>query len=88
MRCRLPGYRFAFNKRMRSGEGVCANIVRDETAGTSTGVWGVAYPCDAAALAELDRFEGVSQGHYRRERVRVVTDGDEVLEALGGGLAE
>ncbi|MBN2205666.1 MAG: gamma-glutamylcyclotransferase [Thermoleophilia bacterium] len=78
VRCRLPGYRFAFNKRMAAGEGMYANVVRDDAAT----VWGVAYLCDDDAVAELDRFEGVSWGHYRREQVEVVTDDGEVLEAL------
>jgi len=77
-RCRLPGYRFAFNKRMAAGEGMYANVVRDDAAT----VWGVAYLCDEEAVATLDRFEGVSLGHYRREQVQVVTDDGDVLEAL------
>ncbi len=81
VRCRLPGYRFAFNKRMGSGDGMYANVARDDAAA----VWGVAFPCDDKAMAELDRSEGVSRGHYRHERVDVVTD--EVLHKLGTLLA-
>jgi len=81
-RCRLTGYRFAFNKWMRSGGGVYANIVPEEAGGASATVWGVAYLCDAAAIAELDRYEGVSSGHYRHAHVAVVTDEGDVLHAL------
>ena len=81
-RCRLSGHRFAFNKRMRSGDGVCANIVPDEAGDAPATVWGVAYLCDAAAIAALDDYEGVSTGHYRHAHVAVVTDEGDVLRAL------
>ncbi len=81
-RCRLTGYRFAFNKRMRSGGGVYANIVPAEAGDAPATVWGVAYLCDEAAIAGLDRCEGVSTGHYRHEQVAVVTDEGDVLRAL------
>jgi gamma-glutamylcyclotransferase len=76
-RCRLHGYRLAFNK-WSDSRGLCANIVPDEAAT----VWGVAYLCDEAAIAELDDCEGVAGGHYRHEHVAVVTDAGDVLEAL------
>jgi len=77
-RCRLPGYRFALNKRAQSGDGVYANIVPDE----SQIVWGVAYLCDDEAISELDGYEGVSGGHYRHYQVEVVTDAGDVLQAM------
>lgn len=77
VRCRVPGYRFAFNKAADDGGGY-ANIVPD----ASATVWGVAYLCDETAIGGLDVCEGVSGGHYRREIVEVVTDDDEVLQAL------
>ena len=59
---RLSGYRFAFNKRGRSG--TCfANIMPE----TDSEVWGVAYLCDENAMTEMDGYEGVPSGHYRRE---------------------
>ena len=76
--CRLRGYRMAFNKRAASGPGVYANIVPE----ASARVWGVAYLCDEAAIHALDRYEGVSGGHYRPERVEVVTEEGRVLQAL------
>lgn len=76
--CQLRGHRLAFNKRAASGRGVYANIVPDESAR----VWGVAYLCDEAAIRALDRYEGVSGGHYRHERVEVVTDDGRVVQAL------
>jgi gamma-glutamylcyclotransferase len=78
VRCRLPGYRFVFNKRARSGDGVYANVVPDDSAT----VWGVACLCNEAAIAELDGYEGVSGGDYRHQHVGVVTDEGEALHAL------
>jgi gamma-glutamylcyclotransferase len=77
VRCSLPGYRLAFNKRRKSGDRA-ANIIPDESAT----VWGVAYLCDEPAIAALDQCEGVSHGDYRHEDVEVVTDAGEVLHAL------
>lgn len=81
-RARLSGYRLAFNKRMRSGGGVYANIVPTEAGEAPAEVWGVAYLCDEAAIAGLDDYEGVSTGHYRHEHVAVVTDQGDVLQSL------
>jgi gamma-glutamylcyclotransferase (GGCT)/AIG2-like uncharacterized protein YtfP len=78
VRCRLPAYRIAFNKRPDLDVGAYANIIPD----ASEAVWGVAYLCDEDAVAELDGYEGVSGGHYRHEIVEVVTDTGEVLRAL------
>jgi gamma-glutamylcyclotransferase len=78
VRCHLPAHRFVFNKRTASGKGVYANVVPGESAT----VWGVAYLCDEAAIAALDRYEGVSGGHYRHQEVEVVTDAGDVLQAL------
>lgn len=74
---RLPGYRLAFNKR-GSGGRCLANICPDP----EREVWGVAYLCSAAALREMDRFEGVAAGHYARSSVRVVVRSGELLDAL------
>ena len=78
LRSRLPGYRLCFNKRPSRGDGAFASIVRDP----ASTVWGVAYLCSADAVAALDGYEGVGDGHYRHESVRVVTDDGESLEAL------
>jgi 5'-nucleotidase len=78
VRCRLHGYRLAFNKRPQQGEGACASIVRDP----ASTVWGVAYLCDEQAIDALDGYEGVEGGHYRRETVEVVGDAGEQLTAL------
>jgi gamma-glutamylcyclotransferase (GGCT)/AIG2-like uncharacterized protein YtfP len=77
VRCRLPGYRFAFNKQGSSGQ-VYANIVPDET----HEVWGVIYLCNRAAMREMDRFEGVSGGHYQRQAVQVIDDPGEKVAAI------
>ena len=66
--CRLPGYRLAFNKKGRDGT-ARANIME---AGPEE-VWGVAYLCDETAMTRMDKDEGVPGGHYRRQRVEVIT---------------
>ena len=70
--CRLSGYRFAFNKRGLDGT-MRASIVEDE----SEEVWGVAFLCDEAAMANLDVFEGVAGGHYGRLAIEVISTPDE-----------
>lgn len=76
-RARLDGYRNAFNKRGTDGSGK-ANIIQDP----SRTVWGVVYWCNSAALDKMDKHEGVSGGHYRREYVRVRHDPGDDLEAV------
>ncbi|NLX55748.1 MAG: gamma-glutamylcyclotransferase [Planctomycetaceae bacterium] len=77
IRCRLPGFRFAFNKRGGRGQ-VFANIVPDDSAE----VWGVAYLCDPKAMRLMDCHEGVAGGHYERVSVTVVRDGGEKMAAI------
>ena len=76
-RCRLSGFRFAFNKRGNGGQ-VYANIVRDDSAE----VWGVVYLCNPKAIEEMDRFEGVASGHYERIPVTVESKPGEQVEAI------
>jgi cation transport regulator ChaC len=76
-RARLDGYRIAFNKRDTDGTGK-ANIIPDQT-GT---VWGVVYRCSPQALADMDRHEGVSGGHYHRQQICVRVDSGDELEAV------
>lgn len=78
LRCRLARHRIVFNKRPQRGEGACASIVRDP----SSCVWGVVYLCDEQTMDIFDGYEGVKEGHYRREAVEVITDDDARLEAL------
>jgi gamma-glutamylcyclotransferase len=76
IRCRLKGYRFAFNKR---GTGqIYANIVPDVTAE----VWGVVYLCNPDAFREMDKREGVAGGHYKRLPVTVEHDSGEKVDAV------
>lgn len=77
VRCRLGGYRFAFNKRGPNGS-VFANIVP----APGHEVWGVAYLCSPEAVRKMDRYEGVSGGHYHHIRIEVVTDDGETLPAF------
>ncbi len=76
-RCRLPGYRLAFNKKGTSGE-VYANIVPEST----EEVWGVIYRCNPDTFRKMDCYEGVPAGHYHHRTVEVVTEGGEVLAAI------
>jgi cation transport regulator ChaC len=76
-RAQLNGYRIAFNKRGIDGTGK-ANIVPEP----GVIVWGVVFRCTPNALREIDRFEGVSGGHYFRKMVRVRVDGGENLDAV------
>ncbi len=71
--CRLPGYRLAFNKRS-DDKTVKANIIDDE----SNEVWGVVYLCDEAAMTRMDKCEGVDGGHYRRQKIQVITAPEEM----------
>lgn len=66
IRAKLPDYRLVFNKQGASG-GVYANV-RHEPGQV---VWGVVYLCDPEAMAKLDLFEGVMDGHYERTPVTV-----------------
>jgi gamma-glutamylcyclotransferase (GGCT)/AIG2-like uncharacterized protein YtfP len=77
VRCRLPGYRFAFNKKGSNGQ-VYANIVVDD----SQEVWGVIYLCNRAAIDEMDRYEGVDGGHYERKVIQVINDAGEKVNAI------
>lgn len=76
-RCRLPGFRFEFNKRGDGGQ-VYANIVPDD----SSEVWGVAYLCNPKAIEKMDRFEGVASGNYERIPVTVESRLGEKVEAI------
>jgi cation transport regulator ChaC len=74
---RLPDYRLAFNKRASEG-GVFANIVPAK----GQCVWGVIYLCGPEAIANLDRHEGVSGGHYEHRDVEVATEDGRRIRAL------
>lgn len=77
VRCRLRGYRFAFTKRGSGGQ-VYANIVPDET----SELWGVIYLCNPKAIQDMDRYEGVANGHYEQIAVMVEDDLGEAVEAI------
>jgi len=71
----LKDYRFAFNNSIDGA--IYANIV--PSAGSL--VWGVVYSCDREAMIELDHYEGVAEGYYRRKLVAVETVEGQRLEA-------
>lgn len=76
-RAELIGYRLAFNKRGGDGTGK-ANIVEEPKAT----VWGVAYRCGPDELRQMDRYEGVRDGHYFRKELRVRCDDGEMLVVI------
>ncbi len=73
----LKNHRLVFNKDDGKGSAY-ANIEQR----TGSEVWGVIYLCNLGAFKELDRFEGVTAGHYVQEEVEVVTDKDEKVLAV------
>ncbi len=73
VRCRLSGFRFAFNKRGDGGQ-VYANIVPDDAAE----VWGVIYLCNPKALLKMDQKEV----GYERHPVIVEKQSGEKVEAI------
>ncbi len=77
-RASLHGFRFEFNKMSYRGDQVYANIMIDSEAI----VWGVLMEITPEQLAKLDEYEGVEEGHYRREKVVVLTDLNEEIEAI------
>lgn len=75
--CKLLGYRLAFNKRGNNGS-VYANIIPE----MGSTVWGIAYLCSPSALSAMDRYEGVSEGHYLQCDVELVSQSGEILRAV------
>lgn len=70
---RLPGHRFIVT---RAGYG---SVVRDPAAG----VYGVVWRLGESNERSLDEYEGVREGLYRKERLRVYAgDGARPVEAL------
>jgi gamma-glutamylcyclotransferase len=62
----LRDFKLAFRK-VLEGEDVFATIVPTQGAI----VHGVIYQCNSIAIEQLDRFEGVATGCYRRELIQV-----------------
>lgn len=77
---RLEGWRWGINKRRLGrapGEGA-AGLVRHDGAHC----WGVVHHHGPDDRAALDHCEGVAAGHYGHQRVQVITDSGERLDAL------
>ncbi|MBT3970848.1 MAG: gamma-glutamylcyclotransferase [Euryarchaeota archaeon] len=74
----LSGFRFEFNKLSYRLNTVYANIMLD----LDSTVWGVLMNITQQQLDKLDISEGVENGHYRQEKVIVVTDDDVEHEAI------
>lgn len=73
----LTGYQLAFNKRASSG-GVYANIIEKP----DQEVWGVVYWCTKEEMEELDKYEGVTGGHYHRTDVHPRLEDGELVDAI------
>jgi len=74
----LSGFRFEFNKLSYRLHTVYGNIMLD----IDSIVWGVLMEITEQQLDKLDISEGVENGHYRQEKVIVVTDDDVEHEAI------
>jgi cation transport regulator ChaC len=78
VRCFLPDFRLAFNKRASKPGEIYANIIPSE----GDRVWGVTYLCGQGAMEKLDKCEGVSGGHYYRKSVEVIVDDGSIFSAI------
>lgn len=67
----LLKYRFMINSR---GKATIVPSQVDE-------VWGVLWTLSHDDITELDRWEGLSRGYYRREACNVVIQGDKKVKA-------
>ena len=74
----LSGFRFEFNKLSYRLQTVYGNIMVDN----DSTVWGVLMEITQSQLDKLDISEGVENGHYRQEKVIVITDDDVEHEAI------
>ena len=77
-RAYLSGFRFEFNKLSYHLETVYGNIMAD----IDSTVWGVLMEITQSQLDQLDVNEGVENGHYRQEKVIVITDDGVEYEAI------
>lgn len=60
----LKGYKFIINKKSQKNPNIgFANIIKDE----NSQVEGLIYEISDEDILKLDKFEGVTTGHYRRE---------------------
>ncbi|RUS31055.1 hypothetical protein BC938DRAFT_478548 [Jimgerdemannia flammicorona] len=67
----LPKFSLRFNKRSIDGTQAYANVWPDES--DENFVYGILYTgCTENTFLALDRFEGVRNGHYTRQTVKVV----------------
>lgn len=66
----LRAHKLEFNKPSNDGSAK-VNIERN----ASSKVLGVVFEISASDLAELDRYEGVAGGHYKRKNVQVKSEG-------------
>ncbi len=73
----LAGYQLAFRK-FTDSNNTYATIIPN----LGTVVHGVAYLCDEIAIHKLDRFEGVAEGCYRREKIDVLTETGESIRCF------
>ena len=77
-RAYLSGYRFEFNKLSFHLKTVYGNLMLD----LDSTVWGVLMEISQSQLDQLDVHEGVENGHYRQEKLIVITDDGVEHEAI------
>ncbi|MEO1235702.1 MAG: gamma-glutamylcyclotransferase [Planctomycetota bacterium] len=78
----LPGHRLTFPVASEGDwAGGVASVEPHERDNQTDGVHGVVYAVNDADLASLDVYEAVAEGMYRRERVVVVDEAGESIEA-------
>jgi cation transport regulator ChaC len=74
----LHGWRLAFHKWSPANHTLRAGIVR----APGNVLWGVVYDLTDRQVMELDRYEGVADGHYTKEYVTVTIGSGQEAEAL------
>jgi len=73
----VKNYQFCYNKQGNDGSGK-ANIFPKD--GSKT--WGVIYEVDTETMKKMDKFEGVSGNHYRRQKVEVRSVDNQEYDAI------
>lgn len=82
-RARLKGFRLAFTAFAQEWGGGVADLVRDEEGE----VEGVVYELKGAEALRVELAEGLSEGLYRRRRVRVELESGEEADAIANEVA-
>lgn len=73
----LNGYRFVYDGYSYVRKGAVANIIRSD----KEMIWGALYEISVQDLEALDRFEGIREKEYVREKMRVYDDTGTICDA-------